>query len=95
MLSFCCNVSDKNSKKKPILYFLYVCLECVCNVLGSQFKDSNICNHTTGQCPCFPNVIGLSCDECKPNHWKIASGEGCESCNCDPVGSMSEQCNQV
>lgn len=63
--------------------------------MGSQLKDSNVCNHTTGQCPCFPNVIGLSCDECKLNHWKIASGEGCEPCNCDPVGSLSEQCNQV
>lgn len=66
--------------------------ECVCDFLGSK---STVCNHTTGQCPCLPNVIGLSCDECKPNHWKIASGNGCEPCNCDPVGSLSEQCNQV
>jgi len=64
----------------------------VCDFLGSQ---SRVCNSTTGQCPCLPNVIGLTCDECKPNHWKIASGNGCEPCNCDPVGSVSEQCNQV
>ena len=31
---------------------------------------------------------------CKENHWKIASGEGCEHCNCDPVGSESESCNE-
>ena len=30
---------------------------------------------------------------CKENHWKIASGEGCEACDCDPVGSTSESCN--
>ena len=30
---------------------------------------------------------------CKENHWKIASGEGCEACDCDPVGSTSEACN--
>lgn len=64
----------------------------MCDFLGSE---STVCNHTNGQCPCLPNVIGLSCDACKPNHWKIASGNGCESCNCDPVGSLSEQCNQV
>ena len=30
---------------------------------------------------------------CIANHWKIASGKGCEHCECDPVGSTSEQCN--
>jgi len=29
------------------------------------------------------------------HHWKIASGFGCELCNCDPVGAISDQCNQV
>lgn len=64
----------------------------MCDFLGSQ---TTVCNHTTGQCPCLPNVVGLSCDACKPYHWKIASGNGCEPCNCDSVGSLSEQCNQV
>lgn len=71
---------------------MYVLLECVCDFLGSQ---SNVCNTTTGQCPCLPNVIGLTCNECKTNYWKIASGDGCVPCNCDKIGSLSEQCNQV
>lgn len=68
------------------------CRECVCNLLGT---DSSIryCDRQTGQCPCLPNVIGQSCDECAENHWKIASGTGCEPCDCDPVGSTAEQCN--
>ena len=69
-------------------------LECVCDLLGTN-ATAGPCDRTTGQCPCLPNVIGLSCDTCKENHWKIASGNGCEPCGCDPVGSYSEQCNYV
>jgi coxsackievirus/adenovirus receptor len=68
--------------------------ECVCNLLGTD-NDVEPCDRQTGQCPCLPNVVGLSCDQCKPNHWKIASGTGCEECACDEVGSYSDQCNQV
>ena len=46
------------------------------------------CDRVTGLCNCLPNVVGDYCDECKENHWKIASGEGCEACACDPVGKM-------
>ena len=31
---------------------------------------------------------------CAPNHWKIASGEGCDHCDCDPIGSTNETCNE-
>ncbi|KAL0267895.1 UNVERIFIED_CONTAM: hypothetical protein PYX00_010038 [Menopon gallinae] len=69
------------------------CTECVCELLGTN-RSVGLCDKNTGQCPCLPNVVGLSCDRCKENHWKIASGEGCEPCDCDPVGSYSEQCNE-
>lgn len=69
------------------------CAQCVCNILGTDLS-SGPCNPLNGQCPCLPNVEGLSCDACAKNHWKIASGEGCESCDCDPVGSLQEQCNE-
>lgn len=68
------------------------CIACVCNVLGTN-QTVGSCDRTTGQCPCLPNVVGLSCDDCKPNHWKIASGQGCEACDCDPTGSDETQCN--
>ncbi|XP_039299299.1 laminin subunit beta-1 isoform X2 [Nilaparvata lugens] len=69
------------------------CKECVCDILGTDAK-LGFCDRVTGQCPCLPNVIGQKCDQCKPNHWKIASGTGCEPCDCDPTGSDEEQCNQ-
>lgn len=68
------------------------CISCVCNVLGTN-QTIGPCDRNTGQCPCLPNVVGQSCDECRPNHWKIASGQGCEACDCDPTGSDETQCN--
>lgn len=73
---------------------LIICQECVCGILGTDQKRGP-CDKFTGQCPCLPNVTGLRCDSCEKNYWKIASGIGCEPCNCDPIGSESEQCNQV
>lgn len=58
-------------------------------------STEQFCNRYSGQCPCLSNVEGVRCDHCIPNHWKIASGEGCEPCDCDPTGSESEQCNPV
>lgn len=69
-------------------------LACDCDVLGTNGTIKH-CDRYTGQCPCLPNVSGTRCDECAKNHWKIASGEGCEACNCDEIGARSEQCNPV
>ncbi|XP_011135440.1 laminin subunit beta-1 isoform X2 [Harpegnathos saltator] len=68
------------------------CQDCSCNVLGTD-KAAGPCDHRTGQCPCLPHVIGQLCDSCEENHWRIASGEGCDPCECDAVGSVSDRCN--
>jgi len=34
------------------------------------------------------------CDQCAPNHWKLASGEGCVACNCNPLNSRGLSCNE-
>lgn len=51
----------------------------------------------TGQCKCLPNVIGLQCDRCKPEHYGIASRQGCSECDCDSDGTIdnSTECDQV
>lgn len=69
------------------------CKECRCNVLGTDPR-SGPCDHVTGQCACLPNVVGQYCDSCDINHWRIASGEGCDPCDCDAVGSFSDKCNE-
>lgn len=58
---------------------------CVCNHLGTN-ASAGACDRVTGQCPCFPNVVGQECDECAPQHFNIASGKGCLACACDPQG---------
>ncbi|KAK2718943.1 laminin subunit beta-1-like [Artemia franciscana] len=69
------------------------CAECTCDILGTDASQGP-CDRVTGQCPCLPNVIGWQCDTCAPLHWKLASGEGCEACDCDSIGSESPQCNE-
>lgn len=74
--------------------FLLNIIECNCDVLGTN-QTIQHCNRVSGQCPCLKNVDGIRCDHCIENHWKIASGEGCEACDCDPIGAESNQCNPV
>lgn len=69
------------------------CKECVCHHLGTDMSSGS-CDRVTGQCHCHANVIGTECDRCAPGFWNLASGEGCEPCNCDPNGSFSSECNQ-
>ncbi|XP_054000952.1 laminin subunit beta-1 isoform X1 [Hylaeus anthracinus] len=68
------------------------CKECECDPLGTD-SEAGPCNHRSGQCPCLPHVIGKLCDSCEENHWRIASGQGCDPCECDAVGSVSDKCN--
>lgn len=74
--------------------------ECVCNYLGTVREDcegseSCRCEAATGQCRCLPNVVGLTCDRCAPHTWRLASGTGCEQCDCDPARSLGPACNEV
>ncbi|XP_075766153.1 laminin subunit beta-3 isoform X2 [Pelodiscus sinensis] len=68
------------------------CHKCACNLLGTR-QDAP-CDDETGRCVCLPHVVGTNCDQCAANHWKIASGQGCEPCDCDPRNAFSPQCNQ-
>ncbi|XP_038204561.1 laminin subunit beta-3 [Arvicola amphibius] len=68
------------------------CHRCDCSILGSR-RDMP-CEEESGRCLCLPNVVGPKCDQCAPSYWKLASGRGCEPCNCDPRNSLSPQCNQ-
>lgn len=74
--------------------------ECTCNFLGTDRgqcmeREDCVCQRASGQCQCQPNVIGLPCDHCAPNHWNLASGRGCEPCGCDPHNSVTAACNEV
>ena len=33
------------------------------------------------------DVTGQKCDQCQPGYWNLVSGDGCEPCQCHPLGS--------
>lgn len=83
-----------------MLALLFFSPECTCNFLGTEHsqcmaREECVCQRATGQCQCLPNVVGLTCDHCAPNHWNLASGKGCEPCSCDPNNSVTSSCNEV
>ncbi|XP_029993162.1 LOW QUALITY PROTEIN: laminin subunit beta-1a [Sphaeramia orbicularis] len=76
------------------------CRKCVCNHLGSEpsscpSTDECHCDRNSGQCHCLPNVIGQHCDRCAPDTWNMASGHGCQTCDCNPIHSYGTSCNEI
>ncbi|MGH0139022.1 UNVERIFIED_CONTAM: hypothetical protein FKN15_068153 [Acipenser sinensis] len=76
------------------------CRKCVCNYLGTvndTCPSSNECHCdlNSGQCQCLPNVIGQNCDQCATDTWNLASGNGCEDCDCDETRSFGSSCNEL
>ncbi|XP_074000722.1 laminin subunit beta-4 [Numenius arquata] len=77
------------------------CQRCTCNLVGVRpamcpgGDAACLCDPVTGACPCLPNVVGTTCDQCASGYWDLASGKGCRICDCDPKNSQSNQCNQL
>ncbi|NXT39257.1 LAMB4 protein, partial [Pelecanoides urinatrix] len=77
------------------------CQRCTCNLAGVHRAvcpggdAACLCDPATGACPCLPNVVGATCDHCASGYWDLASGKGCQICDCDPKNSQSNQCNQA
>ncbi|XP_013412469.1 laminin subunit gamma-1 [Lingula anatina] len=74
------------------------CKACQCYPRGSRRPASApdgvlLCEARTGQCPCLPYVTGRQCDRCQDGYYNIDSGNGCEMCMCDPVGSTALTCD--
>uniref|UniRef100_A0A3Q2TZN7 Laminin, beta 1b n=1 Tax=Fundulus heteroclitus TaxID=8078 RepID=A0A3Q2TZN7_FUNHE len=76
------------------------CRKCMCDSTGTvpyacSSPDDCRCDQRSGQCPCQPNVVGQNCDRCAPDTWNIASGTGCQRCDCDPVHSVGSYCDEA
>ncbi|KAK6194778.1 hypothetical protein SNE40_000338 [Patella caerulea] len=67
------------------------CKPCTCNSTGSDGE----CDPSTGQCKCFPNVQGFTCDQCVPNSYNFTSGRGCDMCDCNSEGAIGTSCDQT
>ncbi|KAK6627638.1 hypothetical protein RUM44_010117 [Polyplax serrata] len=71
------------------------CKMCQCYRAGTIETDGGppLCDQLTGQCHCKSHVQGVNCDVCEDGYFNIVSGEGCESCACDPIGSYNKTCD--
>ncbi|KAM9326705.1 laminin subunit gamma-1 [Gastrophryne carolinensis] len=68
------------------------CKACSCNSFGTV-KSLSTCNQVTGQCECLPHVTERDCSVCEPGYFNLQSGQGCEKCDCHPLGSTNGQCD--
>uniref|UniRef100_A0A8C6SB72 Laminin, gamma 1 n=1 Tax=Neogobius melanostomus TaxID=47308 RepID=A0A8C6SB72_9GOBI len=68
------------------------CKACTCSPFGTVDQQTS-CSQVTGQCPCLPNVAERDCSACEPGFYNLHSGNGCERCNCNPIGSTNGQCD--
>ncbi|XP_027039863.1 laminin subunit beta-1-like [Pocillopora damicornis] len=64
---------------------------CNCSSVGSNDPDE--CDRYSGQCSCKPNVIGRTCDQCRPDYFNFTSGQGCQDCNCSMTGANETSCH--
>ena len=48
---------------------------CNCSIVGSNNPEQ--CERNGGQCSCKMNVIGRTCDACRPDYFNFTSGQGC------------------
>ncbi|XP_027200224.2 laminin subunit alpha [Dermatophagoides pteronyssinus] len=66
------------------------CVDCGCNPRGVQNRDLR-CNVDTGDCQCRPNIVGRTCDKCRPGFFGFPN---CQLCRCDIRGTVPEICDQ-
>lgn len=51
------------------------------------------CDAYSGECQCRDGRGGKNCDQCQTYFWGDPKQDKCESCDCNPQGSMAYQCN--
>ncbi|XP_064417542.1 laminin subunit beta-4 [Latimeria chalumnae] len=79
------------------------CISCNCDPEGT-LSDGMCQAHTdpslgmiAGRCLCKENVEGMRCDRCRSGHFRLRADDplGCQSCRCNPLGSVSSTCDAV
>lgn len=76
-------------------YFSLTFLACDCDPSGST---AELCDQTTGQCPCRDGVTGRRCGKCYPGYYGFPLCRRCQ-CNrladiCDPITGDCLDCRE-
>uniref|UniRef100_A0A8C4QKG3 Laminin subunit gamma-3 n=1 Tax=Eptatretus burgeri TaxID=7764 RepID=A0A8C4QKG3_EPTBU len=76
----------------------YECKSCDCNNLADECTfDLELFRATGrgGRCVnCRDDAAGIHCEHCRDGYYRHAESSRCLPCNCSPIGSVSEQCNE-
>ncbi|XP_051521527.1 multiple epidermal growth factor-like domains protein 9 isoform X2 [Myxocyprinus asiaticus] len=78
------------STSKPLFLTTEKGPQCNCSAEGSV--DPDACDRFTGQCVCMTGYTGHWCDECEDKYFTNGTN-GCQACDCDSYGAMSQLCN--
>ncbi|XP_078687078.1 laminin subunit beta-1-like [Branchiostoma floridae x Branchiostoma belcheri] len=67
------------------------CKNCSCDTLGT-LDSLDLCDQTTGQCPCKDTTETATCGRCKDKYWRfpVSPEQKCLPCLCDVGGSTSQ-----
>ncbi|XP_069794299.1 laminin subunit gamma-1 isoform X1 [Narcine bancroftii] len=68
------------------------CKACNCSPDGTVGQQKN-CNQITGLCECLAHVIGRDCGQCEPGFYNLLRDQGCQRCDCNPIGSANGECD--
>ncbi|KAL0965256.1 hypothetical protein UPYG_G00278840 [Umbra pygmaea] len=70
------------------------CRACSCSPSGT-FGSLEHCDPQTGSCLCLSHVTGRNCGQCEVGFFNLQTVVGCERCNCNPIGSLSNACHPI
>lgn len=66
----------------------------VCDCFSPNTDQSGvICDPLTSQCDCVSSATGVRCESCLDDFY--LTGDGCVSCDCDPMGASGSVCNKT
>uniref|UniRef100_A0A674HD56 Laminin EGF-like domain-containing protein n=1 Tax=Taeniopygia guttata TaxID=59729 RepID=A0A674HD56_TAEGU len=89
-----CNPGEKLSLQHGVCR---VFAACDCNGRSQEcYFDPELYRATGhgGHCmACAGNTDGPRCERCRDSFYRLASDQGCLPCSCNPVGSLSTQCD--
>ncbi|XP_069578926.1 laminin subunit gamma-2 [Brachyistius frenatus] len=69
------------------------CRPCQCNG-HIDTAEAGSCDRRSGEClRCVNNTRGRSCEACVRGFYHSQPTDACKPCNCNPVGSESQQCD--
>ncbi|GFR92299.1 laminin subunit beta-1 [Elysia marginata] len=66
-----------------------------CSCAAQAAVTSQVCDPTSGACPCRPGVLAPGCTQCQVDAHSFNQATGCTECGCSVTGSVSDTCSDT